>query len=966
MNDIQNVSWPGWEIVRKIGNGSFGSVYEIQRDVFGDIERAALKVITIPQSRSDIDELLNEGYDEASVTERFRGYLQDIAREYSLMAKMKGHTNVVYCDDIRYVQHDDGIGWDIYIKMELLTPMMNTLSNDIPEETAIRVGMDICSALVLCRQQNIVHRDIKPQNIFVSANGEYKLGDFGIAKTAEKTTGGTKIGTYKYMAPEVYNNQPYGAAADIYSLGIVLYWLLNSRRTPFLPLPPQTPSASIEEDARRRRFAGEPIPAPAHGSPELQAIVLKACAYNMKDRYSTPDEMLADLKALASGKKPSAPIVRPAPVVAPMSDDERTVSTFQSRAMPAEEATVGAFSAKYAPKDAEATVGQWGTPPKQSAPKKAEPKPAPVEPKKPEPKKEEPKKPEPKKEEPKKESDGKKKPWILYAGIGAAVLAVILVLVLVLSGGEDKPESNNNGGSTTQNSQNNGNDTPNTSDTPTYDTSIEGGADLFNGERFPEMLWGYYEAAGYDYSDSATLEAFLEGMEFIEVPYGDGTYEIAALPLSIQSGKYSHSMGSFYYDDDLYEPYTDKGKAMFRKAWIDQVGDLTEEQFLNMEETMNLYTTEVYVVDRMGSTYIMTLAYKIENGKLALYNFEIDNEFRVTMDSTPLISYDLLLDGSKLALKTMGVQRDYLPSGYKPDDSSLYFEGFALNEQNRYGDLEGFSFFQYGADDEPDVYVYLSGGDSPVDETITFNSATGEFTLSWTERWTTYNGNTVKEADAFSVSGKIVPCTPYPSDGHGGMFLFIDGKRYDYLMSNKAYEEMQYSDILGDDVVVEDLSTSELDDINAAKNSILEDLKAAFAAAGINAEIDPNSGKVTLESSFLFATNSAELSAEGQAYLNGVLDVYSAVLMSDAYSGYISSIMIEGHTDTAGSYSSNQVLSEQRAASVATHCLGRNPALASVIQTKGCSYDYPIYNADGTVDMAKSRRVTFRFILAVG
>ena len=90
MNDINKVSWPGWQVVRKIGNGSFGSVYEIQRDVFGELERAALKVITIPQSRSDIDELLNEGYDEASVTERFRGYLQDIAKEYSLMAKNEG------------------------------------------------------------------------------------------------------------------------------------------------------------------------------------------------------------------------------------------------------------------------------------------------------------------------------------------------------------------------------------------------------------------------------------------------------------------------------------------------------------------------------------------------------------------------------------------------------------------------------------------------------------------------------------------------------------------------------------------------------------------------------------------------------------------------------------------------------------------------------------------------------------
>ena len=72
-----------------------------------------------------------------------------------------------------------------------------------------------------------------------------------------------------------------------------MYWLLNHRRTPFLPLPPQTPTAGVEDEARRRRFTGEPIPAPVNGSPALKAIVLKACAFNPRDRYSPHNEMLA-------------------------------------------------------------------------------------------------------------------------------------------------------------------------------------------------------------------------------------------------------------------------------------------------------------------------------------------------------------------------------------------------------------------------------------------------------------------------------------------------------------------------------------------------------------------------------------------------------------------------------------------------------------------------------------------------
>lgn len=304
-SEFENVVWPGWEVVRLIGRGSSGAVYEIQRDVFGHKEQAALKVITLPQNGSDIEDLYNDGYDEASVTARFEGYLKDIVQEYSFMSEMKGHTNIVYCDDLRYVQHDDRVGWDIYIKMEYLTPLPRALQGSISEEACIRVGIDICNALALCKSRNLIHRDIKPQNIFVSQDGNYKLGDFGIAKTTERTTMGAKVGTYKYMAPEVYNNQPYGRSADIYSLGLVMYWMLNERRTPFLPMPPQIPTGSMEDVARNRRFGGEPLPEPKNGSVGLKAVVLKACAYNPKERYHDPEDMRADLEAVMAGGLPA-------------------------------------------------------------------------------------------------------------------------------------------------------------------------------------------------------------------------------------------------------------------------------------------------------------------------------------------------------------------------------------------------------------------------------------------------------------------------------------------------------------------------------------------------------------------------------------------------------------------------------------------------------------------------------------
>ncbi len=338
MLDQNYRGWPGWETVRVIGHGSFGTVYEIERDVFGQKEKAALKVITVPQNDSEINELRSNGFDDESITDTFKSYLKNIVDEYSLMRKMNGNTNVVNCDDVRYVQHDDGYGWDIYIKMELLMSLTTVSKIGMTEEQVIQIGKDICKALILCKKHNIVHRDIKPANIFVSENGDYKLGDFGIAKTVEETTGGTKIGTYEYMAPEVYHDEPYGSSVDIYSLGLVLYWLLNERRTPFLPLPPKCFSYNEKESAYKRRFRGEPIPVPAHGSKELQQIVLKACAYRSEDRFPDADAFLSALNNVHS-----------APVKSIKEETEKTApSAVEFDETGAENETVSAFRSEKA------------------------------------------------------------------------------------------------------------------------------------------------------------------------------------------------------------------------------------------------------------------------------------------------------------------------------------------------------------------------------------------------------------------------------------------------------------------------------------------------------------------------------------------------------------------------------------------------------------------------------------------
>ena len=290
----------GWNITRLLGEGSYGKVFEIERSEFGQTYRAALKVITVPQSSAEVRSVISEGMSVSQAEAYFHGIVEELMHEFSIMFKLKGTANIVSCEDLRVLEHPDGIGWDILIRMELLHPLLPYVyQHPMARRDIIRLGIDICKALELCQRYNIIHRDIKPENIFISDNGDYKLGDFGIARTIERTTSGlSKKGTYSYMAPEVYAGREYGFSVDTYSLGLVLYRMLNKNRGPFLPQPPEAITFSSREQALARRMSGEPLPRPFYGEGRLGEIVLKACAFDPKDRYSSPQQLRQELEAI--------------------------------------------------------------------------------------------------------------------------------------------------------------------------------------------------------------------------------------------------------------------------------------------------------------------------------------------------------------------------------------------------------------------------------------------------------------------------------------------------------------------------------------------------------------------------------------------------------------------------------------------------------------------------------------------
>lgn len=292
--------WPEWKIIEKIGEGSFGKVYKAQRTDQGKTFYSAIKVITIPSSQGELSSVRSENPDEQSVKEYFHSLVEDCIQEVNTMEYFRGNSHVVSVEDYKVVEYLDDIGWDIYIRMEYLTGFLDYCAGkELSEKEVLQLGIDLCKALEYCQKQNIIHRDIKPENIFVSRFGEFKLGDFGIARELDRNASGlSKKGTFSYMAPEMYKGENYDHRVDIYSLGIVLYKLRNHNRLPFISLGKQLITYRDKESALTRRMSGEELPVPAEAGDGLSQVICKACAYRREERYQTAEEFRDALESL--------------------------------------------------------------------------------------------------------------------------------------------------------------------------------------------------------------------------------------------------------------------------------------------------------------------------------------------------------------------------------------------------------------------------------------------------------------------------------------------------------------------------------------------------------------------------------------------------------------------------------------------------------------------------------------------
>ncbi len=295
MADLSGYSLGRYHIVEQLGEGGMATVYKaydtsLERDV-------AVKVIRVGQFGQDVID----------------GILKRFEREAKALARLN-HSNIVHVND--FGKHN-GIP---YLVMDYLPggTLKGRMRLPMTWQAAARLLLPVANALDYAHENKVIHRDVKPANILMTAKGQPMLSDFGIAKILETEAGqtltgtGVGIGTPEYMSPEQGLGKPVDGRADIYSLGIIFYELVTGRK----PYAADTPMAVVF------KHITDPLPDPRKFMPDLPEnvthVLFKALAKDPDDRYLYAEAFGAALEKLLNVSQTDAPEELSHTVIAPI------------------------------------------------------------------------------------------------------------------------------------------------------------------------------------------------------------------------------------------------------------------------------------------------------------------------------------------------------------------------------------------------------------------------------------------------------------------------------------------------------------------------------------------------------------------------------------------------------------------------------------------------------------------------
>ena len=277
----------GFSLGQSISDHSGVSCYPAMRD--DSEKRYIVKKISLPASQVQVEALLLTGVfrDAEAVRSYYEELAHGVQREIQTLNALAEQRGFVPCDGSQIEAMEQGVGYEVFMLSRYRMTLERYMHrNPMTHLSALNLGIDLCAAMAVAREAGWLYADLKPENVYLFGDQEYRIGDLGfVALDSLKYASLPDRYRSDYTAPEVQDAySSLNATMDTYALGLVLYQVYNLGKLPF--------SNEVSRTVWLKKLAaGEPMVPPVGADEEMGAIITKACAYDPADRWQSPAEL---------------------------------------------------------------------------------------------------------------------------------------------------------------------------------------------------------------------------------------------------------------------------------------------------------------------------------------------------------------------------------------------------------------------------------------------------------------------------------------------------------------------------------------------------------------------------------------------------------------------------------------------------------------------------------------------------
>lgn len=436
-----------------------------------------------------------------------------------------------------------------------------------------------------------------------------------------------------------------------------------------------------------------------------------------------------------------------------------------------------------------------------------------------------------------------------------------------------------------------------------------------------EMLYGVYTVNNTE----KDIKKLNKELSVKEVTFDNGTFTVSSVPIGIY-------FGSEYLPDNEYK---------FR-----EVKDIPVAAVQFIADGKSGFSPFTYEVNG-NKIKFTSLTDTTENGK-----------FSYKIDENVIFEYDFSLVGPTLTITDGNDSIDLTAYSFTDNNKGKTgVRGYSLENSPLIDNVDCF----YSQQDTLLNYAIKRDGSYYKNIALKF-SDDGICAVYLEDEDKEGNPSTTVQEFAY-----IVQCSGLPYLNSFDV-IFFDGKKT-YFYNDSDYDREKRI-LKSEGVDTDSIDEETLKKIADKKKDLFDDLYEEFKNEGITVQINRSTGEIAMDSTVLFGGDSAKLTKDGKAFLNKFVKAYTSIIYNEKYDGFISKTMVEGHIApvSGATYKSGMSLSKKRAKNVMDYCLSKDigvdtAKLASTMETVGYSQSKPVYDKNGNVDLAASRRVSFRFIV---